>query len=279
MAKRTRALSRHVPASNAAPDDAAGKDAEKDHVDPDKALQPFVLDASYKATAGSWHAHRKAQLVHAAEGVLHVTTAAGAWVAPPHRAIWVPSNMRHRVASRRGFRLLTLYTSPRLVKLPAGECRVVAVDRLLEELLAAAARFGSAYPAHGPEARLVRVLLDRLPALSVAPLFHLPSPRSKELERITSALLASPNDKRTLDEWAREVGLGGKTCARRFLEETGLTFGQWRRQCRLLAAVDGLAAGHSVTRVAFDVGYDDVSSFITTFKEAMGVTPARFFEE
>ena len=246
--------------------------------DPDGLARSFVLEASYgAATFGTWHSHRKAQLVHASEGVLHVMTAAGAWIVPPHRAIWVPSLMRHRVASKRRFRLLTLYTRPGLVKLPGKACQVVAVDRLLEELLAVAARFGTGYPDRGPEARLMRVILDRLPALTTGPLFHLPSPRTREMERITVSLVASPGDDRALDDWAREVGLGAKTCARRFLAETGLTFGQWRRQCRVVAAIEGLAAGHSVTRVALDVGYEDVSSFIAVFKRATGVTPARFF--
>ena len=61
------------------------------------------------------------------------------------------------------------------------------------------------------------------------------------------------------------------------MSETGLTFGQWRQQLRLLAALELLGAGESVTAVAFSVGYDDVSSFIAAFKAAMGVTPSRYF--
>jgi AraC-like DNA-binding protein len=38
-----------------------------------------------------------------------------------------------------------------------------------------------------------------------------------------------------------------------------------------------LGAGDSVTRVALEVGYGDVSSFIAVFKAAMGDTPARYF--
>lgn len=247
------------------------------HVDPDKARRAvLVLEASYAATQGSWHTHRRAQLVHAAEGVLHVSTPDGLWIAPPHRAIWIPGGVRHRVGSKRSFRLLTLYADPAAVTVPR-ECRVVAVDRLVEELLRVAAAYGGDYPSGGPEARLVRVIVDRLLSLDDRPMFHLPSPRSKELATITKALTLTPGDRRTLEQWAKTVGLGGKTAARRFIEETGLTFGRWRQQCRLVAAVEKLGAGESVTSVAFDVGYDDVSSFIAAFKTSMGTTPARFF--
>jgi AraC-like DNA-binding protein len=197
-------------------------------------------------------------------------------MAPPQRAIWVPGGMRHRVASARPFRLLTLYVEPRQAPLE-GACLVVAVDRLVEELLGVAAGFGADYPAGGPEARLVRVILDRLPALAIAPLLHLPRPTTPELVRITDGLGREPADAKTLDEWAAQVGLGAKTAARRFVAETGLTFGRWRQQCRMLAAVARLAEGATVTRVAFDVGYDDVSSFIAAFRATMGTTPARYF--
>lgn len=246
-------------------------------LDPDKAARSaFVLAESYKPTAGSWHAHQRAQLVHAAEGVLTVTTTTGRWIAPPQRAIWVPGGMKHRVSSGRPFRLVTLYVKPRLTTL-FDACAVVAVDRLVAELLEAAASFGPAYPKTGAEARLVQVLLDRLPALAVAPLLHLPRPTSAELERIARAISDAPGDPRTLEEHAQGAGLGPKTAARRFIAETGLTFGRWRQQARMLAAIERLAAGSSVTRVAFEVGYDDVSSFISTFKATMGTTPARYF--
>src|SRR5262245_8489649 len=122
-------------------------------IDPDAAPRAaFVLDARSGATDGAWHAHRRAQLAHAAEGVLTITTPAGRRVARPQRAVWVAAGMKHAVASRRPFRLLTLYVEPAAASLP-DQCRVVAVDRLVEELLAAAAAFGADYPAGGPEER------------------------------------------------------------------------------------------------------------------------------
>lgn len=247
------------------------------HVDPDRVRRSaFVLEDRHDAGAGRSHTHRRAQLVHAAEGVILVSTEAGRWMAPPQRAVWVPSGMAHAVASRRPYRLLTLYVEASLV--PFGdECRVVAVEPLVEHLLQAAAAFGSDYAAGGAEERLVRVILDRLPALAVAPLLHLARPSSPELLRITKALEKDPADRRTLEEWASFAGTTARTAARRFVTETGSTFGRWRQQLRLLTALERLGAGASVTQVAFEVGYEDVSAFIDAFKSVMGETPARYF--
>jgi AraC-like DNA-binding protein len=152
------------------------------------------------------------------------------------------------------------------------------VDRLVEELLREAATFGGDYPEVGPEARLVQVLLDRLPALAVAPLLHLGEPKSEDLRRIAHAIAEHPADARTIDEWAGALGVTKRTLTRRFVAETRLAFGQWRSQARMLHATERLAMGESVTAVAFDVGYEDVSSFIAAFKAAMGETPAKYFK-
>lgn len=250
--------------------------AKRTTIDPDRAPRAaFVLhDRHSPIRTTHWHVHRRSQLVHAAEGVLTVRTRTGRWVVPPERAVWIPGGLEHAVTAGRPFRLLTLYLEDRLL---APEPRVVAVDRLVAELLLAAASFGPAYPAGGAEERLVRVILDRLPALDVAPILHLPEPTDPRLRKITAALVRAPSDPRTLDDLARLAGTTARTAARRFVAETGLTFGRWRQQARLLAALDRLAAGESVTATAFEVGYDDVSSFIAAFKAAMGTTPARYY--
>jgi hypothetical protein len=46
---------------------------------------------------GPFHAHRKAQLFFATEGVITVDTIEALWVTPPYRAVWVPSEVEHTV--------------------------------------------------------------------------------------------------------------------------------------------------------------------------------------
>lgn len=250
----------------------------KKPINPDEALRPvFVLAERYEPLEGPWHAHRRAQLIHASEGVLTVRTKEGLWVVPPQRAVWVLPGVAHQISSRRRFWLRTLYAEPGAVPLPP-RCCVVAVDRLVHELLIAASGFGPGFPPDGPEARLIQVIIDRLPPLAVAPL-HLPQPQDARVRRIADLLVRDPADARTLEDFARKAGVTARTAARLFLKETGLTFGQWRQQLRLLVALEKLGEGESVSSVALDVGYQDVSSFIAAFKAALGETPARYFRK
>ena len=54
-------------------------------------------------------------------------------------------------------------------------------------------------------------------------------------------------------------------------------FTEWRQRVRLLRALEMLAADMSVTRVALELGYENVSAFIALFRRTFGVTPGRYF--
>ena len=72
-------------------------------------------------------------------------------------------------------------------------------------------------------------------------------------------------------------GVSKRTLERLFRAETGLTFGRWRQQARLLEALRLIAAGRPVTTVTLDVGYESPSAFIAMFKNALGTTPSRYY--
>ena len=119
------------------------------------------------------HRHARAQLVYASHGIMTVTAAAGSWVVPPQRAVWMPAGAAHGIRVDRDLSMRSLYVRPdAAVGLP-GTCRVVAVSALLRELVLRAMTVPSLYDEDGPDGRVLRVLLDELGALPSAPL-HTP---------------------------------------------------------------------------------------------------------
>lgn len=247
-------------------------------IDPDASARGvFVVSDHYPAFDGHWHLHRCAQFVYACEGVLTSRTAQGLWIAPAHRGVWIPAGMLHKASASKPVRLCTLYVSPGESVTPASPT-VVSVDPLLDALLTEAAEYGTNYPLDGPEQRLMRVVLDRLPRMAAVP-SYLPTPSDPRLVRLTDYLEAHASDRSTLEDLASACGMTSRTAARLFIKETGLAVGQWRQQLRLLKAMQHLGQGDSVTKVAADVGYQDVSAFITAFKQVFGETPARYFRQ
>lgn len=222
------------------------------------------------------HAHRRAQLVYAASGVMGVTTIQGVWVIPPERAVWVPGGVVHRIEAKGPVRMRTLYVEA-APGLPT-RCCVVTVTPLLRELILRAVDIPALYDVDGADGRLVSVIQDELVELPTAP-FHLPMPPDPRLRRLTESLARDPGNRDTLSRWASRVGASGRTLARLFSRETGMTFGRWRQQLRLLKALELLAMRQPVTGVAFELGYESPSAFIAMFKRAFGVSPARYFAD
>jgi AraC-like DNA-binding protein len=250
-----------------------------DTLDPDEVQRPFfVLRQAYLPSHIAPHQHRHAQLIHAASGVLEVLTEEGRWIVPPQRGVWIPPGMQHAVISKKRFDFCTLYMAAAQAKDLGQACRVVQVSPLLSELLLKGAEFGVDWPRSGAQERLLRVALDQIAFQRSEPL-HLPQAKDKRLARICDAIMANPADNTELQDWASRVGASERTLSRIFKQDTGLGFAQWRRQCRLLHAVETLAAGRSVTQVALDVGYADMSAFARDFKLALGVPPGKYFEQ
>lgn len=222
------------------------------------------------------HRHRRAQLCFASEGVMTVTTADGAFVVPPHRAVWLPGGTEHRVDARGPVVMCALYVERAAAPgLPRTVC-VLHVTPLLRELILAAVDMPQSVASNTPEDRLMAVIFDQIRALPVAPL-SLPMPKDRRLRRVADALLDDPADGRGLDDWARAVGASARTLARLFQRETAMSFRAWRQQLRLLRAMEMLAAGQSVTTVALDLGYDSPSAFTAMFRRTLGTTPKRYF--
>ena len=76
---------------------------------------------------------------------------------------------------------------------------------------------------------------------------------------------------------ASEAGLSPFHFLRIFASVLGVTPHQYLVRCRLRRAASLLAGdARSITDVALDVGFGDVSNFVRTFHRAAGVSPGRF---
>ena len=223
-----------------------------------------------------WHVHARGQLVYAVHGVMMVAAEGGQWIVPPTRAIWMPAGVAHRIRCVGVVHMRSLYIRPDAAAQPAaagaGGGRVAAAARADP-----GGRGGAApYASDSRDGRLMRLLLDELHALPVLPL-HLPQPADERLRRICARIAAQPDDVSTLADWAATLGVDAKTIQRLFARETGMTFGQWRQQARLLHGLERLAVGDKVVDVALALGYDSPSAFAAMFKRQFGEPPSAFF--
>jgi len=222
------------------------------------------------------HSHPWHQLVYASRGVMTVRTPKGAWVVPTHRGVWVPAGTRHSIEMSGAVSLRTLYLVPSLSRSLPDRCRALAISPLLRELILRMVELDRLTVRNPTHSHLIAVLLDHLKLLQ-SEAVHLPMPRDSRAQRVAAALQSGPSQRTSLDELARIAGGSKRTLERIFKSETGLGFGKWRQQLRLGHAMRLLAAGEPVTNVAFEVGYDSTSAFISAFRLTFGKTPGQYF--
>lgn len=220
------------------------------------------------------HAHRWHQLIHASAGVLMVWTGSGSWVVPSSWAVWVPAGVRHRIRAARAAMFRTVYVAPDCFGGLPDACTALTVSPLLRELVLRTVALGMLDSREPVEAATAVVLLDAIRAAPVPP-FGLPEPRSEATRRAVERLFAGGGDT-GIAALAREAGLSPRTLERRFLAETGMSIGRWRRRGAMLAAVERLAGGASVKVAAGAAGYAAPSAFVAAFKAEFGETPGRY---
>ncbi len=237
-----------------------------------------MVVATFPMPAGTrfdWHTHEDHQLAWAASGVLTVLTQDATWVLPPTRALWIPAGLPHETGSDGRATMRSLYIRPEFS--PSGWAEPqrptpVAASPLLAELIGYLSR--NLDPDHRAHAEvLLADLLTPMPMTTIQVVL----PASGPARMLAEALRADPSDRRTLEQWGRQVAASERTLARAFAAETGVPFGRWRTLLRLQAALPMLARGEPVGRVASRVGYDTPSAFVAAFRRETGQTPAAYF--
>ena len=108
-----------------------------------------------------YHAHRRAQFLYPATGLIEVSTTDGEWVIPPSCGVWIPEQVAHEtrmlnVSTR------SLYIEPAARPRHAVSCEVVSVSPLLRQLLLEAVDSPAEYDIQGRDGVLMQLILCEL---------------------------------------------------------------------------------------------------------------------
>lgn len=241
--------------------------------DPKRGISIATL--AYEYPSGfvvSEHGHTSDQLIYATQGVMELRSGQSVWLIPPSFALWVPARTLHRIRMPAAVSMRTLYIRAGLVKRADPSCAVLSVSPLLRELVLEVVRIGElrlSNREHCAFQDLITLYIAR--ATSIPTLIRMPKePRALNVaNRILSSLTESPS----LQTVCKEAGVSTRTLQRLFRNEVGIGADSWRQQVRLTRSVELLVGGSSIKQVAFSVGYNQPSAFVTAFRRVFGVTP------
>jgi AraC-like DNA-binding protein len=218
------------------------------------------------------HAHGSDQLVYAPRGVMEVAAGQNIWLVPPQFGVWIPAYTGHRIRMPGAVSMRTLYFRRGLASRMPRTCAVMRVTPLLRELVVEAVRIGELRTRSRLHRTMRELIVHHLhDASPVSISVTLPSdPRALAVAHATIADQAAG---RSLADLCAKAGASVRTVERAFRHDVGLSFENWRRQARLMKAIELLVTGHSVKEVAYEVGYRQTSAFVEMFRRTMGTTP------
>lgn len=128
------------------------------------------------------------------------------------------------------------------------------------------------YDERGAHGRLMRLILDEIRVLQARPL-GLRMPSDRRLLRLCELVLLDSPMAGSVAKLGAAVGLSERSIVRLFPKETGLSFGRWHTQAKLLKAFELFDQGKTVTQVALELGYSGPSAFTKMFRKTLGKTP------
>ncbi len=124
--------------------------------------------------------------------------------------------------------------------------------------------------------RIYELILDEIRGMAILP-FGLPEPQSETLRRLCQQVREAPGEAWSSGQAAKACSMSERTLNRHFQQQTSLTWSEWVRRAKLMEALVRLAQGHSVLRVALELGYGSHSAFSAMFRRVMGVAPSDYF--
>lgn len=222
------------------------------------------------------HSHDRDQLLYPGTGMVTVTAEQGSWLLPAERALWIPAGVEHSVSMVGPVLARSIFADSALRVRSSASCEVIVVSPLLHALLMAVyeAKDGGDDLRKKMRMSLLMMEVRRAPVEPLA----MALPTTKTLASKCRRYLANPTPHETIDDWSDELGMSRRAFTRVFRRETGQSFASWRQKACLFAALPRLAAGETVTSVAFTLGYSSAAAFTSMFRRVLGETPRNYLE-
>lgn len=221
------------------------------------------------------HQHEWSQLAYSCSGVMHIETDAGMFVLPPEQALWLPPNVKHQHFCKREVSYRSLHIDAKISKKLGTVVKPLTVDPLLKAMIIELSSWPKDYVETAETDRFIHVLLDRL-ALAPSNELFMPTIDDRRLLPIIETLNLTPGDKLTIEQWSIKVGASSRTLNRLFNQYYGMGFSRWKQKLRTLKSLELLSANMPITDIAFELGYESSSAFITAFKKQLGCSPKKY---
>ena len=203
---------------------------------------------------------------------MEVSSGQSVWLIPPHFGVWIPARTTHSIQMPGVVSMRTLYMRRGLAAGLPPTWAVFHVTPLLRELIIETVRIKKLRIRDRLHCGLRDLLVSQLETASPMPT-SVTFPKDPRARAIAGKVSGNPAGRQSLAAMCDSAGASVRTIQRIFRREVGSDFEFWRRQVRLMKAVELLVSGRSVKEVSFALGYRQPTAFVEMFRGVLGATP------
>ncbi len=243
----------------------------------------FYVDHRYLDRIDSReYRHKKARLLYADGGIIHIFTATKHWYLPARFYMWIPADTTYHFESTSSrIHLYSFYFKegpdmPQVLSLP----NIFLSNDLMREMFLFAQDWAGGinkeidYSKYCLLRAMVAIIPVMSPPIDAFPMQH-PYPKSEKLRSIARYLNSKIDQAFTIEQVAAQFGMSSRSLSRLFKEDMGISYIRFLRAIRIAKALELMSENkYSILEIAMLVGYDELSSFSNIFTRVTGIRPS-----
>lgn len=225
------------------------------------------------------HEHDKAQLLLVFGGIAYLQTREKDFYIPSNHYIWIPKHYAHNLMfNTQDLQIINIYFPGKSSDGYYDELGIYPVSKLLSEMLAFSEKWQGNYFRGSWEYEFLNTLKNLLPKENLQKFsIQLPTTGDQRMNDITNDLRSRINEPLMLEDIARKFGFSVRSLTRLFQNRLHTSFIQYVKMLRIIRAMELLKdTDFTVTEVAYEVGYSNISVFSNTFFQLTNMRPSEF---
>ncbi len=252
-----------------------------DYIEPDNddivACSAVVADwQEAVAPISQLHTHPTGQLTVPVSGFVGVQYAEGLRAIPFYCAHWTPQGVPHNGAISKGSKSFFINFGHELAGLIPNRVTTFMLNPMTFEMIAHYANCRMTGKDSLHEKHIAQVIAEEIAGSKELPGHYVPLPENEKVQQLAIKILQHDGAMISCEAVASELGLSERTLRRLILQETGMSFRDWKFRLTMMRALSDLAVGKTIQETAFNCGFSSASSFTTSYKRHFGETPGKF---
>ncbi|TCC87448.1 helix-turn-helix domain-containing protein [Pedobacter hiemivivus] len=229
------------------------------------------------------HKHTKGQLTYVEGGVIFLYTNDKSYFLPARHYLWIPAGIEHHLEHRYKSTVIRniYFNTTDIENHPFFDhIGIYPVNNLLLEMIKFSENWNGNISPGTHEYGFLNAIKNILPVISKHPLpIVVPTTDNARLRPALIYIHTHLADELTLSIIASATGFSERTLSRTFQASLKISFFQYLKLVRITKAMEKLLETDlTISEIAYEVGYDSISSFSNTFYKMTGQRPSTFKE-